>query len=289
LLTSVLFYSNNILMKKIILFFIFCGSFSSASFAQYYYKDILSNVELLNTMALYKENKVRTVVIKSFEDDGSASDGFFCEKKISRDYKRTQLFTRSNISASSTFISIFNNDGKLASTLDSSDISSTKNIYSYDEKSRIHSILSLVRSHDDDFTNAIQEEHIYEYNDRNQPVKMIKVKNGSDSTVILFANDERNNVSIEKDTKSGAKYYYYYDAKNRLTDIVQANDFRTSLHPDYIFEYNSANQVSQMTATEEGGNDYFVWKYTYDNGMRIREKCFTKERKLMGSVEYEYK
>lgn len=276
-------------MKKILLLSFLCAGISSVSFAQFYYKDILSNNELISTMARYKENKVRTVNIKSFEDDGSPSDGFFCERKISKDYKKSELFTRSNISASSLFVSLFNNEGKLLSTTDSSEISITKNSYTYDSKNRIHSILSSVRSQDDDFTNAILEEHIYEYNDRDQPVKMTRVKNNYDSTVILFANDERNNVAIEKDTKNGSKYYYYYDAKNRLTDIVQANDFRTNLHPDYIFEYNSANQVSQMTATEEGGNDYYVWKYTYDNGLRIREKCFTKERRLMGSVEYEYK
>jgi hypothetical protein len=119
---------------------------------------------------------------------------------------------------------------------------------------------------------------------------MIRVKNHTDSTVILFALDEVGNVAIEKDTKSGTKYYYYYDAKKRITDIVQANDLKTGLVPDYIFEYNnSAGLLSQMTTTEEGGNYYFVWKYTYDNGLRIKERCYSKERRLMGSVEYEYK
>ncbi len=277
------------MIKKISLFAFLIAFFHTASFAQYYYKDILSNADLLKTMALYKENKVRSVAIKSFEDDGEASDGFFCEKKISRDYKKVELFTRSNISASSVFTSIFKDDGKLLTTVDSSEIAITKNSYFYDSKNRIRSILSSVRSQDDDFTNAITEEHIYTYNDQDQPVKMVRVKNNIDSIVFLFANDERNMVAIEKDTKSGAKYYYYYDAKGRLTDIVQANDLRTNLNPDYIFEYNSASQVTQMTSTEEGGNDYFVWKYTYDNGLRVREKCYTKERKLMGSVEYEYK
>jgi hypothetical protein len=274
-------------MKKISLFSLLIMALHMSSSAQYYYKDILSNKELLKTMALYKENKVRTVNIKSFEDDGEASDGFFCEKKISRDYKKTELFTRSNISASSVFVSLFDNEGRLLSTTDSSEISVTKNNYSYDSKGRIRSILSSVRSQDDDFTNAILEEHIYTYNEQDQPVKMIRVKNSSDSIVFLFANDEKNMVAIEKDTRSAAKYYYYYDAKGRLTDIVHANE--QQLNPEYIFEYNGANQVSQMTTTEEGSNDYFVWKYTYDNGMRIREKCFTKERRLMGSVEYEYK
>lgn len=262
---------------------------SNCSFAQYYYKDILSTDELLRSMQSYKDNKIHTIRIKSFEDDGSESDGFFCEKRIAKDYRKTELFTRSNISSTSLLTTNFNKDGKLVSTVDSSNLAVTKNYYRYDDKNRIASFSSSVRSQDDDFANEIYEEHIYTYNDNDQPVKMIRVKNNGDSTAIFFANDENNNVAIEKDSKTGAKYYYYYDAKKRLSDIVQANDFRNNLHPDYIFEYNQQNQVTQMTATEEGGNDYFVWKYAYDNGLRIREKCFTKERKLMGSVEYEYK
>ena len=44
-----------------------------------------------------------------------------------------------------------------------------------------------------------------------------------------------------------------------------------------------------MTAVEEGSKSFYVWKYNYENGLRIKERCFTDERKLMGSIEYEYK
>lgn len=277
-------------MKKTsLLFSLFC-ILSSGSFAQFYYKDILSNKQLMADMAAYKSNKIKTINIKSFEDDGSPSDGFFCQKKFSRDYNKSELFTRSNISGPSLLLSNFNNKGLLVKTHDSSDIAISTSQYFYDAKDRIISIVSTVRSQDDEFTNEITEEHIYSYNADNQPLQMIRVKNRKDSTVILFALDEQNNVAIEKDTKSGTKYYYYYDAKKRNTDIVQANDFKTGLMPDYVFEYNnSAGLLSQMTATEEGVNNYYVWKYTYDNGLRVKEKCFNKERRLMGSVEYEYK
>ena len=117
---------------------------------------------------------------------------------------------------------------------------------------------------------------------------MIRVKNKYDSIAIFFALDENNNLGIEKDSKNGFKYYYYYDNKNRITDIVHSNDATTKLLPDYLFEYNNAGQLVQMTNTEEGGSNYFVWKYSYDNGLRNREKCYSKERKLMGSIEYEY-
>lgn len=258
--------------------------------AQYYYKDIVSSNQLQADMARYKENKVRTINIKSFEDDGSPSEGFFAQKKISKDYSRTELFTRSQISAASLLTSSFNNKGQLLQTHDSSDISVTTNAYQYNSDGKISNIISSIRSRDDDFTSEIHEEHLYSYDEKGRPSKMIRVKNFRDSTIILFATDETGNISIEKDTRSGTKFYYYYDIKNRLTDVVQENDFKIRMHPDYIFEYNnSAGLVSQMTATEEGGNYYYVWKYTYDNGLRVRERCYTKERKLMGTIEYEYK
>jgi hypothetical protein len=277
-------------MKKIgLLLLLFCSA-TLPSIAQYYYKDILSNNQLMADMASYKLNKVKLINIKSFEDDGSSSEGFFCQKRFAKDYSKAELFTRSNISGASLLTSTFNSKGQLLRTHDSSIISVTTNVYSYDANGRISSILSVVRSQDDDFTNEIVEEHLYSYNALDKPEQMIRVKNRRDSTVILFAADEQGNVGIEKDTKSGTKYYYYYDAKKRITDIVQSNDLKTGLVPDYIFEYNnSAGLLSQMTTTEEGGNYYFIWKYTYDRGLRVKEKCFSKERRLMGTIEYEYK
>lgn len=276
-------------MKKILFLFCMGSLISSSSQAQYYYKDIISNKQLLADMASYKLNKVKTINIKSFEDDGSASEGFFCQKKFSKDYSKSTLFTRSQISGSSLLTSTFNDIGKLVQTYDSSAISVTTNQYSYDYMDRIHSIVSTIRSQDDDFSNEIREEHIWQYNETGQAEKMIRIKNRTDSTTILFALDENDNVGIEKDTKTGTKYYYYYDAKRRITDIVQENDFKKGIVPEYVFQYNnSAGLLSQMTTTEEGGNYYYVWKYSYDNGLRTLEKCFNKEKRLMGSIQYEY-
>ena len=118
---------------------------------------------------------------------------------------------------------------------------------------------------------------------------MIKIKNLNDSSVIMFSNDENNNVGIEKNTKTGDTYYYYYDGKKRITDVVRLNQFSQKMLPDYIFEYNNAGLVTQMTTTEEGSSYYYIWRYTYENGLRVKEKCFSKDRKLLGSIEYEYK
>lgn len=257
--------------------------------AQYYYKDIISNNQLMADMKAYKENKVRKVTLKSFEDNGIESESFFCEKKISKNYKKSTLFTRADIAPASLFTSIFDKDGKLLNTNDSSSFSVTEIRYSYDNKQRIHSIFSTVRAIEE-FNNSITEEHIYSY-ESNRLSKMVRIKNGKDSTAILFSKDEKGNIILEKDTKNGTKFYYYYDEKNRLTDIVQANEFTKNLKPNYIFEYNNEGQITQMTAVEEGSNssNYFIWKYNYENGLRIKERCFTNEKRLMGIMEYEYK
>lgn len=157
------------------------------------------------------------------------------------------------------------------------------------EKNNITKISSIIKSNDDDFINEIKRKHIYTYTQDGFLARMQKVKNGRDTTLILFLLDEKNNVSIEKDTKTGSKYFYYYDAKNRLTDIVHSNDFKQKLLPDYLFEYNNAGQIVQMINTEEGGNYYFIWKYLYENELRVKEKCYSKEKRLMGTIEYEYK
>ncbi len=257
--------------------------------AQFYYKDIITNDQISADMASYKINKVHTVKLSSFEDDNSPSEGFYCERKISKDYRRSELLTKSAISAPSVFNSFFNEKGKILKTIDSSSLASSTNIFEYNNDDKIRKITSIIRSSDDDFVNEIKEEHLYFYSAEGLPEKMVLIKNNTDSTTILFMLDERKNLSIEKNTKTGRKFYYYYDDKNRLTDIVHANERTQHLLPDYMFEYNADGLLSQMTTVEEGNNYYFIWKYSYTKGLRSKEKCYSKEKRLMGSIEYDYK
>lgn len=270
---------------------------SLASHAQYFYKDIVSNKQISADMATYKAKKIHSIKLKSFEDDGSSSEGFLCEKKISRDFKSSELFTRTNISTISLFTSAYNDKGQLLNSIDSSEISATHNYYHYDGSGRLIKIVSSVRSNDDDFTNEILEEHIYEYDKQGLPASMVRVKNRRDSTKILFQADEKNNIAIEKDTKTGQKYYYYYDANNRMTDIAHTSEFRQNLVADYVFEYDETGMLQQMTVTEEGRGleredtapKFTIWRYINENGLRSKEALFSSDRKLLGSIEYDYK
>ncbi|MBK7123825.1 MAG: hypothetical protein IPH68_14180 [Chitinophagaceae bacterium] len=258
-------------------------------YGQFYYKDIFSNNQLLAEMVVLKEQKIRTVKVTGLDDDGRPSDGFTVEKQINRNYTEVETFTRSAATGPSLFTSRFTKDGLLVQTVDSSDLAVNTSNYTYDDNTRIKSTRFHIHSSDDDFTNEITETHNYEYDERGLLQRMYRIKNGRDTSLILFSPDEKNNVSIEKDTKSGTTYYYYYDSKTRLTDVVHMNPFTQKMLPDYVFEYNNAGLITQMTSTEEGGSYYYIWKYTYSNGLRVREKCYSKERRLLGTIEYEYK
>ena len=263
-------------------------SFSLACSAQYYYKDIISNQALTDEMKLYRQNKIRKIRINSFEWDGSPSEGFFCERHISRDGRTAELYTKASSTAKSLLTSKFNEKFQLLSSVDSSEISRTHNSYTYDDAGRVKTIVSLVTSSDDDFRTEISEQHLYEYGSDGLPVSMNVVKNHKDTIRILFAKDEQGNVGVEKETRSGSKYYYYYDKNKRLTDVVQANEYRENLVAVYIFEYNNASQITKMTTTEQGSNDFFYWRYDYDNALRTRDRLFSKDGKLVGRIEYEY-
>ena len=275
----------NKLITALILLFLTTGKAQ----AQYYYKDIISNRQVAADLNAYREAKVKKIIIKSFEYTGEPSEDFFCEKHISRDFRKTSLYTRTDASSKSLLETFFDEKGRVTRTFDSSNIVVSSSSYTYEADGRIQSIVSVTRSEDDDFINELTEEHLWEYNDKGVPLKMTKVKNRKDTVLILFSTDEQGNPSIEKDTRTGAKYYYYYDAQNRLTDVVHANEYKEKLIVDYLFEYNAAGQITQMTTTEEGKNNFLIWKYTYDNGLRSRERIFSNDRKLLGSIEYEYK
>ena len=277
--------------RKIWIAFVLLASIQPFAKAQYYYKDLVSNKQAQQEKAALKELKVRTIEVHSFEGDKTPSEGFFCEKKISKDYRKIETYTRAYTAGKSLLTSYYSDKGLLLQSRDSSDETVSVSTYEYDSEGNITNIISNSHSTDDDFNTALQEQHQYRYNSKKQPVQMLRIKNQKDSVLIDFLLDGQGNVTDEINaTPNGQHYYYYYDAKDRLTDIVKFNVVMGKLRPDFTFEYNNSNQVTQMVAVEEGVNrNYYTWKYVYNDGLRIIEKCFSKENVLLGYFEYEYK
>ena len=84
-------------------------------------------------------------------------------------------------------------------------------------------------------------------------------------------------------------FYYYYDDNKRLTDIVRYNVKARKLLPDYIFTYYAKGQLGSMLFVQEGSTDYNKWIYEYnEKGLRTKETCFTKQKELLGKIEYDY-
>ncbi len=279
------------MIQKTGFIFLLLAAIAPYAMAQYYYKDLVSNKQAQVEKSVLQQQKIRAIEVHSFEGDKSPSEGFFCEKKISKDYRRMETYTRSYTTGKALLTSYYNEKEQLIQSTDSSDLIVSTSLYTYNSEGDIFSIVSNSHSADEDFTTALKEEHQYKYSDKKQPVQMLRIKNNKDSALVDFILDEHGNVSDEIEPgKNGLHYYYYYDNKNRLTDIVKFNVVLGKLIPDFTFEYNSSNQVTQMVAVEEGVHqNYYTWKYVYNDGVKIIEKCFSKENDLLGYFEYEYK
>ncbi|HZG23654.1 MAG TPA: hypothetical protein VEZ17_03690, partial [Chitinophagaceae bacterium] len=178
----------------------------------------------------------------------------------------------------------------LVKTIDSTNALVSESVYQYDTANRLYLLTHHSRAVDNSSSSV--ESHRWEYNSNSKPVKMVRVKNRRDSTTFNFTQDERGNVAEEEPSARGAlsgKYYYYYDTKNRLTDIVRFNAKAQRLLPDYIFEYEENGDLSTMMVVPEGSSDYQKWYYKYDEGgLKLIDFCYNKRNELQGKIEYQY-
>jgi YD repeat-containing protein len=240
--------------------------------------------------SILKNENLKTIKIKSFEDDGEPSDGFYCEKKINKDFTQSQMISKSNITGQSLLVSNYNADGRPVETTDETPTTTSTIYYEYDHQGKL-SVMRTTTKADDD-SGEITETHEYFYDDKGRLLKMLRKKNNILIATIHFVSDTNGNTieeDVEGNSSNDKKYYYYYDNKNRLTDVVHYNERAKRLLPNYMYEYDALNHPIQMISTEEGGNNYFIWKYTYnDKNLRETEKCFSKERRLLGTIQYEY-
>lgn len=264
-------------------------SVSANLHAQYYYNDVVNNKQVLAELALLKQKKINGVKVISLEATGEETEGFTCQKKINRDFTEVEIYTETNESYPNTFISYFTKTGLLQRTIDSSEAGATTIDYTYDASGRLVSVNSSKRFATDDDAGVVLEKHLYSYNAAGILQQLMIIKNSKDTTLFLFEADEAGNIIIEKNAKTAEVYYYYYDGQNRLTDIVHRYSYQKKLFSEYSFEYNEAGQLAKMVTSEKEGAYYFTWRYDYEDGLRVNERCYSKEGRIMGSVEYKYK
>lgn len=273
---------------KLIFLAIF-STFSLSASCQYYYKDLVSTQQINNNYRLFRQNKIKLVKLKSYQGANPIEEGFICEQRVNLARNEVVTYTKTANSPESFFTAIYNAQGLLVRTSDSTTDAVSTTRFSYSSTGKLE--LLNTETHATDKSSVSSETHRWEYRN-NQPYRMFRTKNNTDTASFFFTLDEQGNPSDEEQ-KTGKiqsrKMFYYYDEKNRLTDIVQYSLSAKRLLPNYIFEYENDGELSTMTIVPDGTNDYQKWYYKYDDGgLRLVEFCYNKRNELLGKIEYDY-
>lgn len=265
---------------------------TQASEAQFYYKDLLLNQETAHRWKQYRDNGVRSVSLSSSEADGKPTEGFLGEQDVAADFSRITTHTKTSGTTDSWIITDYSPQGRMLKNTDTSDTYQNVSEYKYDDQGRISSIIDTSLETDNHFREVEVHSWTYSPAHPDKPLSMLKIRDGSDTTYVRFVLDDKGNVTEEHARRKGEELpaiYYYYDAGNRLTDIVRYNLRAKRLLPIDMFEYEEGNLSSSLIVPEEGNSFYQKWYYVYDDkGLKAKDFCYNKEKELLGSIEYHY-
>lgn len=258
--------------------------------AQYYYNDIIGTLETTRQMKNYLANKVKTVSATGYDQRGAKATDFSEFQEVKENGTALKFSSFTNLNKTVTY-SKFDSQGRLIKTSDTSTAIESVTIYEYDVNGRILRVQNATRDSANDFNQV--EVHYWIYNAAGKPEKMWRVINNTDSLEIQFVTDKDGNTSDEKTFRKGAEtgvIYYYYDDKNRLTDIVRYNTKVKKLLPDILFEYDDNDRVIQKITTTSSINlGYLIWRYVFDDkGLKTKEALFNDDKQLTGKIEYSY-
>ncbi|MBS1627235.1 MAG: hypothetical protein JSR09_10905 [Bacteroidetes bacterium] len=257
--------------------------------AQYYYNDIISNIQSNKQYTLLKQNKIKKVVVNSFNADGSISNDFMLQQEFDI-YWRKMITTSKTITGATSILTTTYENNKVKRIEELTKGVQQKTEYIYDDAGKLKTISSTTK--DTALKYQTSEAHIWQYNHNNQPEEMLKIKNGKDTTVVQFIYDEKGNIAEERWSNKGLLleiYYYYYNNKTQLTDIVRFNQKVKKMLPDFLFDYDDKGNISEYTIIHMGNSNYNMWKYTYNaEGLKQEEDCYNKQKELVGKMSYTY-
>ena len=257
--------------------------------AQYYYKDLLATTDINEKMKIYILNNVHKVIATGYTSNGTATSNF--NETQESDFKNKQLSITTVLNQNTNRIIFkFDENGRLQNLNDSSTGMISNSVYAYDVSGKLVEISNTIKDSSQDFSQT--ESHLWIYKN-NSPEKMWRIINMTDSLEVRFKSDESGNIIEEQNfrkEKGSDPTYYYYDDKNRLTDIVRYNTKAKRLLPDFMFEYDEKNRVIQKISTISNiGLGYLIWRYLFDEkGLKTKEALFNKEKQLQGRIDYTY-
>ncbi len=256
--------------------------------AQYYYLDIIGTQQTNDQYKKILQQNLSSISATSFEQSNAPITDFVLEQNIANN----QIVTRSaSINSKESFFISYYTSRKLTKTIDSNNSAINTVDYKYNNKGKLLS--STASNKDFDGTFDQSEIHQWQYDDAGNPVKMLKIKNSADTTIVECRVDEAGNI-VEENWKKNNRvietYYYYYNTKNQLTDIVRYNRKAKQMLPDVMFEYDANGLITQMIQTQGTSANYLIWRYVYNNkGLKEKEFAFNKKKELLGKIEYTYK
>ena len=259
-------------------------------FCQYYYNDITDARAISERMKNYTSQKVKTITATGYDTRGAKSTDFNEWQEIDAGKKILKITTRNGQQVARQYYQ-FDDQYRLTGITDSSGAIKSTTVYNYDNSSNVILIETNTKDSLQDFTEIIK--HQYQYNAGGKPEKFWRIINGKDSSEYRFTLDENGNVADEQLYRRGVGIdliYFYYDEKNRLTDIVRYNKKTKKLLPTLMFEYDESDRIIQkMTILSTNNPDYLIWRYIFnEKGLKTKEALFNKQKELTGRIEYTY-
>ena len=256
---------------------------------QYYFNDIVANAQTHQQYKLLRAQRVKKITGYTREAGQDSGGDVLFTQEISMDGKRITLYSTEQNGKTSRTITYYNL-GKLVKTESNNKNTQSTTLYTYHESGLPSRIQTTTR---DTFLAATNTE-IHEYffkKDSTLDFAYI-IRNNSDTVQVYFTTNEQKQVLDEtwkRKQKEIEKYYFYYDNKKQLTDIVRYNSIANKLLPDFVYTYNEAGNISEMMQVPRAGNNYVVWKYTYnEKGLKLMDNCYNKNKSLIGSLAYVY-
>jgi antitoxin component YwqK of YwqJK toxin-antitoxin module len=281
-------------MKSLLPVIFFTAS-SLISSAQFYYKDIIGTQDLNQMFQSYRNNKVSTVKLTGYDDRNELTPDFSETHYVFPSSNVLKISSRNNGLVTNQYYH-FDNNGSIQTISDTASSLISLTAYNYDAQGKLTSIKFSINDNVDSISQT--ELHQWFYNEAGKPLRMLKIVNNRDTTDVRFTVDDKGNVIDEwpfVNRISQQKTYYYYDERNRVTDVVRFNSAANKMLPDFMFQYSDQNLLIQkMTALSTVGANYLVWQYLYDEkGLKLRETTVRHSKETgntiaTGKIIYSY-
>lgn len=279
--------------QKLCLALLWMGILPNLS-AQYYFSDLQGLLQLENRQRLYRSLHVREILGRAISSTGQVQSNFQENTVLSANADTSRLEQiQEGGTTRTTFI--FSKTGTLLEQTEIRPGYISQIRYTRGVNGRIERIEN---NSSDSLSGFNQREiHSWEYLANGKPQKMWRVidQGGGpvDSTEILFIHDSTGTLTEEHSFKHGREtgfYYYYYNDRNQITDIVRFNTKFKRLLPDQLFEYDENGALSQrMLLTGSRDITYLIWRYGYrPEGLLQEEALFNNKKEHTGSIRYSY-